>query len=525
MNIPVIVDVAIGLIFIYLILSLLASEIQELISTVFQWRAKHLKESIETLLAGGSENIYYPSKTQEEISKTRQLANDIYSHPLINTLNYEKTGPLAEIFRNSVRWIDNIARKIERNWKGTSEDIFRGKNSAPSYITGETFATTILETLQIYRIVRELTAEKIDNFNQELLGRIDNGWSYILADPYIGEETRFNLNKDRIGKIINLIGEDLKNGNLTLPIAIKRITTQLDEYIVDAENLLPEGETKRKFIRQIKQLRQNVYIDQDTAMLLDSYSSSVLQVIQAYKELKELSKSWKSSHNNPEVEQKLRDFYQKSPIHIKIEKINNIYCEENGETLIQFIERLPENLINSLAAIAERTQTTIEDVEEEIKEFQQGVEQWFDRGMERAQGVYKRNAKGVAFCIGLLIAITLNADTFYIVNRLSKDTALRTVIVQEATQAESSGDLEIIQDEVKQALEEVALPIGWSESNRELQKEEREKWTFYNIELGMGRQFVGWVVTGIAIAMGAPFWFDLLSRAINVRNTGKKTSY
>ena len=522
MNIPVIVDVAIGLIFIYLILSLLASEIQELISTLFQWRAKHLKESIETLLAGGSEDIYDPSKTQEEISKTRQLANDIYSHPLINSLNYEKSGPLADIFRNSVRWIDKTSRQIERNWKGTSEDIFREQNSAPSYIPGETFATTILETLQIYRIVRELTSEKIDNFNQELLSRIDNGWSYLLADPYIGEETRFNLNKDRIGKIINLIGEDLKNGNLTLPIAIKRITTQLDEYIADAENLLPEGETKRKFIRQIKRLRQNVYIDEDTAMLLDSYSSSVFQVIQAYKELKELAKRWKYSHNSTEFHQALRDFYQKSPIHRKIEKIS-IDLGEKGEPLIQFIERLPENLINSLAAIAERTQTTIEDVEEEIKEFQQGVEQWFDRGMDRAQGVYKRNAKGVAFLIGLLIAITFNADTFYIVDRLSKDTALRAVIVQEANQAESSGDLEIIQDGVKQALEEVALPIGWSESNRELQKEEREKWTFYNIELGMGRQFVGWVVTGIAIAMGAPFWFDLLSKAVNVRNTGKKT--
>lgn len=43
MNLPFILDVAIGLIFIYLILSLLASEIQELIATVFQWRAEHLK--------------------------------------------------------------------------------------------------------------------------------------------------------------------------------------------------------------------------------------------------------------------------------------------------------------------------------------------------------------------------------------------------------------------------------------------------------------------------------------------------
>ena len=33
---------------------------------------------------------------------------------------------------------------------------------------------------------------------------------------------------------------------------------------------------------------------------------------------------------------------------------------------------------------------------------------------------------------------------------------------------------------------------------------------------------IGWVLTGIAISMGASFWFDLLSRLVKVRNTGKQ---
>ena len=52
MNIPVILDIIIGLIFIYVTLSLLASEIQELIATIMQWRAAHLKKSIEVLISG-----------------------------------------------------------------------------------------------------------------------------------------------------------------------------------------------------------------------------------------------------------------------------------------------------------------------------------------------------------------------------------------------------------------------------------------------------------------------------------------
>ena len=31
--------------------------------------------------------------------------------------------------------------------------------------------------------------------------------------------------------------------------------------------------------------------------------------------------------------------------------------------------------------------------------------------------------------------------------------------------------------------------------------------------------FLGWCISAIAIAMGAPFWFDLLSRLVNIRNT------
>jgi hypothetical protein len=36
------------------------------------------------------------------------------------------------------------------------------------------------------------------------------------------------------------------------------------------------------------------------------------------------------------------------------------------------------------------------------------------------------------------------------------------------------------------------------------------------------RMLSGWLISGVAIAMGAPFWFDLLSKLMNVRNSGSK---
>jgi hypothetical protein len=66
MNLPFVVDVAIGLVLIYLILSLLSSEIQEILSTILQWRAAHLKKAIEILLLGDGDK---QGKTPDQIAQ------------------------------------------------------------------------------------------------------------------------------------------------------------------------------------------------------------------------------------------------------------------------------------------------------------------------------------------------------------------------------------------------------------------------------------------------------------------------
>jgi hypothetical protein len=33
---------------------------------------------------------------------------------------------------------------------------------------------------------------------------------------------------------------------------------------------------------------------------------------------------------------------------------------------------------------------------------------------------------------------------------------------------------------------------------------------------------IGWTMSAFAIMMGAPFWFDLLNKFVNVRNAGPK---
>ena len=225
------------------------------------------------------------------------------------------------------------------------------------------------------------------------------------------------------------------------------------------------------------------------------------------------------------------------------------------EDVWDVLNNVPDNLMNSMAAIADQTQAKIEDVEEGIKEFKRGVETWFDNGMTRANGVYKRNAKGFAFILGVIIAVVANVDTFYVVNQLSHDSVLRGMLASQATTTVENIDIEtegLPEDrgELEAAggfeIEDLDLPIGWSPDNQSQQtlyrlgiKEAKEdqykaldpvtgEATIRNVEqfgvvkrgFGWVKQCFGWLISGVAISMGAPFWFELLSKVVDIKNTG-----
>lgn len=74
-----------------------------------------------------------------------------------------------------------------------------------------------------------------------------------------------------------------------------------------------------------------------------------------------------------------------------------------------------------------------------------------------------------------------------------------------------------VKSEVDRALDNLALPLGWSEANK-LAKYSNSNvwWQAFLLKI------LGWIISGVAISMGAVFWFDVLSKVINIRNSGKK---
>jgi hypothetical protein len=508
MNLPLIVEIAIGLIFIYLILSLLASEIQEILTTLLQWRAKHLKESIEMLLSGGAySETTENTDVRQEIIHTRELANHLYRHPLIKTLNFEQQGGLAGLFRKPMQWIDQTLYK-KYNQMQFGEDIFAGSNSGPSYIPSENFAFTILETLQIPRVIREINHRQILQLQQDTLTFLNEGWDGLVNDPNISQEAFLYLDKERLVQIIQLLVEDIKNNRISVSEAIRKIDSQLEEYLNLAEYYLPDSQTKTNFIAYLNAVRQKIYLDDEQAAVLDSHVANLRFVVQAYQQIKQ------------------HHFNDQDPIH---QIISQMTIEDQGvkETLLQRIDHLPENLINTLASLADQASATKEDIETQLTHYQQQLETWFDQGMARAGGVYKRNATGITFMIGFLLAIAFNADTFHIADRLVKDPMLREIIIQQAEQVQENttdpNQKKLIDTQLRDSLDQMPLPLGWTQVNLDNQAQYRENVAFGGSVMGWLRQGIGWIITGVAITMGSPFWFDLIGKFINIKNTGKKT--
>ena len=162
--------------------------------------------------------------------------------------------------------------------------------------------------------------------------------------------------------------------------------------------------------------------------------------------------------------------------------------------------------------------------------------------MERASGVYRRNVKGVGLIIGFAIAFTINEDTFYMLQRLSTDQAIRSSILQTADQLEIQSidsaealaretgiddlsgtierDLRSVSTAVENTLARYPLPIGRTADVLRAQEIAQKDWPIPLIP----RRWIGWLITGLALSMGASFWFDLLRKVVSVRSSGEKPS-
>ncbi|MCA2880788.1 MAG: hypothetical protein IM446_11910 [Microcystis sp. M046S1] len=241
MGISYILDIVIGLFFIYLILSLLASEIQELITTLLQWRAIHIKQSIEGLLCNNN---------MKEFDKAKELSNSIYSNPIIKNLNHELKGnKLLKIVG------EFIGRFSGRNVFG------EGVNSNPSSISKQSFALSFLETLQIPVLTKLLTKLRLESFISNQLGKQKYDSE---TEKKLFEEKKLKLEK--IKNEILLAYEDNVLNLTGVLDAIARESFSIDKKLFD---VIFTGDSWDKDTSSLSIQSRDILVNQLTPSLLE----------------------------------------------------------------------------------------------------------------------------------------------------------------------------------------------------------------------------------------------------------------
>ena len=166
-------------------------------------------------------------------------------------------------------------------------------------------------------------------------------------------------------------------------------------------------------------------------------------------------------------------------------------------------EQIAGSLSTLMIGIEERTDKTIDAVVESRKR----IESWFDDSMVRLSGAYRRRVQIVTFIVGITLATVLNADSIAILNKLWREPMLREALVLQASNmelpavGEQQSPVEAIPEYITQ-LNALSLPFGWAEENRP------------TTTSGWWQKVLGILLSGVAAAQGAPFWFDLMRKIV-----------
>jgi hypothetical protein len=175
------------------------------------------------------------------------------------------------------------------------------------------------------------------------------------------------------------------------------------------------------------------------------------------------------------------------------------------------------------------------------------LEGWFDSAMDRASGWYKQATHFQLIFIGVLMAAALNFDAIAVTQRLYYDDDFRNAIVKDADAAvkqQKPGDdagtlaaplgvkaaasaMSVTATEIQQ----LGFPIGWSSATaRDFTgalsaiaaggaKKAPSTPSEDRMEAlsALGLKLLGWLMTGVAVSLGAAFWFQILGKLMSLR--------
>ena len=172
-----------------------------------------------------------------------------------------------------------------------------------------------------------------------------------------------------------------------------------------------------------------------------------------------------------------------------------------------------DDAINDLPkALQERLNPMIASAQGDVERLRTHLEAWFDDTMARVSGWYKRKTQIILIVIGIALVPAINASTLKIGERIwNNDTVRAAVVAQAQAQANAKPGgktLDQAANDVDKIIK-LGIPMGWRGA------------AVPHGAGGIALSVAGWILTILAISLGAPFWFDTLSRLSRLRSSGK----
>jgi hypothetical protein len=143
------------------------------------------------------------------------------------------------------------------------------------------------------------------------------------------------------------------------------------------------------------------------------------------------------------------------------------------------------------------------------------INSWFDQTMDRTSQRFTASTRAITFAGAFVVAFGLQVDTPSLANRLAMDDKLRDAFVQKAqvvnapqasAPAAPTASAQKIEDDYRAFLADngiIRLPSH------------RDYWTGFD---SLSAVF-GMLVTALLLSLGAPFWYGMLARLLQLRST------
>ncbi len=390
-------EIIIGIVFTFLLLSLLATTINELLASWRGWRGFYLDEGIQKLL---------------EATENPETYNKFVDNPFYEQLKKHKA--------------------------------FLRVSRAPSYLQNSTFASILIAVLK---------GERNGNLS-------------------------FN-------QIVNSLPEDNK-----LRQTLTELQSEGQDVLESLKELLTKVQDKEDVVEKLDEFIAKLPADSKAKAALENLKSKGGDVVQ---------------------------------------DVNTLSNVLNVQNVGELLAALPSD--SKLRKILSQIKT--EGVEK-LDDYKKDIEGWYDAIMDRAGGWYKRHVQIVTLIMGFIIAGILNADTFNMYRHLASNAGDRQAVVQLATDfvnnnpelpatnvRDTTRTANQILNEIQGILEEDLgtvknpLGLGWTSIEDTLKEDSLVDWLY---------RILGWFVTALAISLGAPFWFDILKKFVQVRGSGAEAS-